>query len=88
MLSIIITNCSNFEFVHDENIETNQLTNKTSVKIIGDNIPILKKELKEILGTSNNMNYELNVSSKQETANIIKALDMTASLIQIKNTTV
>ena len=83
-----MTGCSKFEFVHDKSLKTNQLLNNTSVNIVGDNIPILKTELKKTLGTSKNINFELNVFSKEETINIVKELNMTASLIQIKHSMV
>jgi len=88
LLFIIMTGCSKFEFVHDKSLETNQLINNTSVNVVGDNIPILKTELKETLGTSKNINFELNVFSKEETVNIVKELNMTASLIQIRHSMV
>ena len=88
LLFIIITGCSKFEFVHDKSLKTNQLLNNTSVNIVGDNIPILKTELKKTLGTSKNINFELNVFSKEETVDIVKELNMTASLIQITHSMV
>ena len=83
-----MTGCSKFEFVHDKSLKTNQLLNNTSVNIVGDNIPILKTELKKTLGTSKNINFELNVFSKEETVDIVKELNMTASLIQITHSMV
>jgi len=88
LLFIIMTGCSKFEFVHDKSLKTNQLLNNTSVNIVGDNIPILKTELKKTLGTSKNINFELNVFSKEETVDIVKELNMTASLIQIRHSMV
>ena len=88
ILFIIVAGCSKFEFVHDKNLMTNPLKNKTSVSVVGDNIPLLKTELKKTLGTSNNIDFELNISSKEETTNIVKESNMTASLIQIKQTVV
>jgi len=88
LLFIIMTGCSKFEFVHDKSLGTNPLINNTSVNVVGDNIPILKTELKKTLGTSKNINFELNVFSKEETVNIVKELNMTASLIQIKHSIV
>ena len=88
ILFIIVTGCSKFEFVHDKSLETNQLINNTSFNVVGDNISILNTELKETLGTSKNINFGLNIFSKEETVNIVKELNMTASLIQIKHSMV
>ena len=85
---IIVTGCSKFEFVHDKNLKTNPLINNTAIYVDGDNIPILKTKLKEVLGKPNNLSFELSVSSKEETTNIVKESNMTASLIQIKQTLV
>ena len=49
---------------------------------------ILKQKLKETLGIPNNLNFKLSVTSKEETTNIIKESNMTASLIQIKQSLV
>ena len=48
LLFIVILGCSKFELVHDQSLKTSLLKNKTSVYIDGDNIPILKTELKNI----------------------------------------
>ena len=85
---IIVTSCSKFEFVHDKSLKTNQLINKTSVYVVGDNIPVLKTGLIEALGKPNNIDFELSVSSNEETVNLVKELNMTASLIQIKHSLV
>ena len=81
---IIVIGCSKFEFIHDKNLKANPLINNTSIYVDGDNIPILKTKLKEILGITNNLNFELKVSSKEKITNIVKETNMTASLIQIK----
>ena len=81
---IIVTSCSKFEFVHDKNLKTSPLIYNTSIYVDGDNIPILKQKLKEILGIPNNLKFELSVSSKEEITNIVKESNMTASVIQIK----
>ena len=85
---IILTSCSKFEFVHDKSLKTNPLINNTSIYVGGDNIPILKTKLKENLGVPNNLNFQLSVSSKEETINIVKESNMTASVIQIKQSLV
>ena len=88
ILFIMVTGCSKFEFIHDKSLKNNQLINKTSVNVIGDNISILKTRLIEALGKPNNIDFELSVSSKEEKVSLVKELNMTTSLIQIKHTIV
>ena len=88
ILLIIIASCSKFEFVHDKALKINPLINKTSVQVTGDNIPILKTGLEEALGIPLNIIFELSVSSKEEIVNIVKELNMTASVIQINHSIV
>ncbi len=84
LLFVIVMGCSKFELVHDKSLKINPLKNKTSVYVVGDNISVLKTEAKQALGVLNNKDFELSISSKEEMVNIVKELNMTASLIEIK----
>ena len=85
-LLINIAGCSGFEFVYNNDLKSSPLEKRTAILATGDNIPEIKNELNNILGKAEDIDFKLSIVSKQQNTDVVKEENMTASLIQIKQT--
>lgn len=86
ILFLIISGCSNIEFVYAPQFEKNILKENTSAKITGDDANIIKNFLNTKISLSNtNPEFDLIINSKKEISNLVTNNNQTTTHYEIKH---
>lgn len=87
ILALIISGCSNIEFVYAPEAEKGILKNNTSLQVVGDDSESIKNILnKKISLNSTNPNFNLIINSKKEISNLVINNNQTTTHYEIKHT--
>ena len=82
----LIVSCQGFEFVYDKSPTIKLLENNSQVIISGDDISIIKSQLKKVVGTSkSSAEFILLVSSSKTSNNVVIKDNQTVSQIEINH---